>query len=84
MDDILYVESNKRIAENLHFRNESLQVYEKLDNFLKKVSLVFLRSHKSVVNMNEDQHFSSEGIELCDGESALSAVPNTGRQKRLS
>ena len=67
VDDIYYVESNKRIL-NIHFRNESLQVYEKLDNFLKKVSLVFLRSHKSyAVNMNKIKYFSSEGIELCDG-----------------
>ena len=84
VDDIYYVESNKRIL-NIHFRNESLQVYEKLDNFLKKVSLVFLRSHKSyAVNMNKIKYFSSEGIELCDGRIVPVSRPKYRKAKEAS
>lgn len=67
--DILYIESDRHVIKII-MENEQLSSYEKLSDFMKKLSSSFASPHKSyAVNMDKIRNITSARITLENGAS---------------
>ena len=83
INDIKYVESNKRIIV-IHESNIVRETQMKLDEMEQKLPDHFLRCHQSyLVNMDRIKSFKMEGILLRSGEQVPVSRPKYNESKRL-